>query len=82
MDDIYRNIEEYNPETEHKILIVFKDMIGDIISDQNLNPTVTKLFIRGKKISISNKKLNVWLYWCTKKYYAQFYMLFCHKNSK
>ena len=59
MDDIYRNIEEYNPETEHKILIVFKDMIGDIISDQNLNPTVTKLFIRGKKISISNKKLNV-----------------------
>ena len=59
MDDIYRNIEEYNPETEHKILIVFKDMIGDIISNQNLNPTVTKLFIRGKKISISNKKLNV-----------------------
>ena len=59
MDGIYRNIEEYNPETEHKILIVFKDMIGDIISDQNLNPTVTKLFIRGKKISISNKKLNV-----------------------
>ena len=43
------NIEEYNPETEHKTLIVFKDMIGDIISDQNLNPTVTKLFIRGKK---------------------------------
>ena len=30
MDDIYKNIEEYNPNKKRKILIVFDDMITDI----------------------------------------------------
>ena len=29
MDDIYKNIEEYNPNKKCKILIVFDDMIAD-----------------------------------------------------
>ena len=32
MDDIYKNIEEYNPVKERKILIVFSDMIADMLS--------------------------------------------------
>ena len=36
MDDIYKNIEEYNPNKKRKILIVFDDMIPDMISDKNL----------------------------------------------
>ena len=34
MDDVYQNIEEYNPNKKRKILIVFDDMIADILSKQ------------------------------------------------
>ena len=53
MDDIYENIEYYNPNKERKILIVFDDVIADIFSNKKLNPIVTELFIRGRKLNIS-----------------------------
>ena len=34
MNDIYKNIEEQNPNKEHKILIVFDDMIADTLSNK------------------------------------------------
>ena len=36
MDDIYKNIEEYNPKKKLKILIVFDDMIADMLNNKNL----------------------------------------------
>ena len=36
MDDIYENIEEYNPNKKYKILIVFDDMMTNILSNRNL----------------------------------------------
>ena len=36
MDDVYENIEEYDPDKEHKTLIVFDDMVADMLSNQNL----------------------------------------------
>ena len=53
IDNIYKNIEDYNSNKNHKILIVFDDMIDNIISNEKLNPIVTELFIRGRKLSIS-----------------------------
>ena len=53
MNDIYKNVEEYNPNKEQKILIVFDDMIADMLSNKKLNPIVTELFIRGRKLNIS-----------------------------
>ena len=53
MDDIYKNIEEYNPNKKWKILIIFDDMIADMLSNKKLNPTVTELFIWGRKFSTS-----------------------------
>ena len=53
MDDIYKNIEEYNPNKKHKILIIFDDMIADMLNNKRLNPVVTELFIRGRKLNIS-----------------------------
>ena len=53
MDVIYKNIEEYNPDKKRKILIVFDDMIADILNNNKLNPVVTELFIRGRKLNIS-----------------------------
>ena len=34
MDDIYKNIEEYNPNKKHKILITLDDMIADMLSNK------------------------------------------------
>ena len=52
MDDIYKNIEEYYSNKKPKILIVFDDMIADMLSNKKLNPIVTELFIRGRKLNI------------------------------
>ena len=51
--DVYKNIEDYNPIKKRKMLIVFDDMIADMISNNKLNPIVTELFIRGRKLNIS-----------------------------
>ena len=53
MQDVHKNIEEYNPIKERKVLIVFDDMIADMINNNKLNPIVTELFIRGRKLNIS-----------------------------
>ena len=43
MDDIYKNIEEYNQNKKRKILIIFDDMIANMLSNEKLNPIVTEL---------------------------------------
>ena len=53
MSDIYKNIAEYNTSEKRKILIVFDDMITDILSNKTLNPIVTELFIRRKTLNIN-----------------------------
>ena len=41
MYDVYKNIDEYNIDKEHKILIVFDNMIADTIKNKKLNSIVT-----------------------------------------
>ena len=53
MQDVYKNIEDYNPGKKRKILITFADMIADIINNKQINPVVTELFITGRKLNIS-----------------------------
>ena len=53
MQDVYKNIEEYNPEKNRNIPIVFDDMIADMINNKKLNSIVTEFFIRGRKLNIS-----------------------------
>ena len=67
MDDIYRNIEEYIPSKNCKILIIFDNLIADMLSNKMLNPIVTELFIRGKKA----------------KHFSSFYyiILFCYSKK-
>ena len=52
MHDVYKNIE-YNPDEERKTLIVFDDMIADMINNKQLDSIVTELFIRERKLHIS-----------------------------
>ena len=52
MQEFYKDIEEYNPG-KNKILIVFDDLIADMISNNKLNSIVTELIIRGRELNIS-----------------------------
>ena len=52
MHDVYKNINEYNPDKENKI-IIFDDMIADMIHNKKLNSIVTELLIRSRKLNIS-----------------------------
>ena len=53
MPDVYKNIYYYNPDKENKILIVFDDMIADMINNKKLDSIVNKLLIRDRKLNIS-----------------------------
>ena len=64
MNDNYKNIREYNSNNKRKILIAFDDMIVDMLSNKKLNPIVTELFIRGRKLNNSLFLLpNIILLW-------------------
>ena len=52
MKDIYKNVNGYNEDKERKIIIVFDDMIADLINNKNLNSVVTELFISDRKLNI------------------------------
>ena len=53
MQDVYKNIKECNPGQKRKVLVVFDDMITDMINNKKINPVVIELFIRGRKLNIS-----------------------------
>ena len=54
LNDIYKNIEERNPKKKKKNIGKknIDDMIADMLSNKELNPIVTELFIRGRKLNI------------------------------
>ena len=41
MNDIYKNIQESNPNKKRKKLIAFDDMLTEMLNNKDLNPTVT-----------------------------------------
>ena len=53
MKDAYKDIEDYNPGKNRKVLIIFDDMIADMIKNKKLDSIVNELFTRGRKINIS-----------------------------
>ena len=53
MDDVYENIHDYNSSRKRKILIVFDDMIADIMTNKKFQSIIKELFIRCRKLNIS-----------------------------
>ena len=53
MDDIYENINHYNPSIKRKMLIVFDDMIVDIMANKKIQAIIKELFSRCRKLNIS-----------------------------
>ena len=51
MPDVYKNIDEYNADKERKILLVFDDIITDMINNKKLNSVVMEIFIKGRKLN-------------------------------
>ena len=63
MDDVYKNTDDYNPKRKRKILIVFDDMITDIMTNKRFQAIIKELFIRCRK-------LNIYLPFITKSYFS------------
>ena len=53
MDDVYSNIDAYNPKRKRRILIVFDDMIADIMTNKKFQAIIKELFIRSRKLNMS-----------------------------
>ena len=53
MDDICKNVKDYNLDKKRKMLIVFDDMIAVMLNNEKLYLIVTELFIRGRILNIS-----------------------------
>ena len=53
MDDVYEDIDDYNPITKRKVFIAFHDMIADIMTNKKIQAIIKELFIRCRKLNIS-----------------------------
>ena len=53
MNDVYEKSDNYNPNRKRKILIVFDDMIADIMTNKKIQSLIKELFIRCRKLNIS-----------------------------
>ena len=73
MDDVYENIDDYNPSRKRKILIVFDDMIADTMTNKKLQAMIKELFIRCRKLNNS-------LVFITQSYFSVPKHLFDHEN--
>ena len=63
MDDVYNSLDDYNPKRKRKILIVFADMIADIMTNKRFQAIIKELFIRCRK-------LNIFLVFLTQSYFS------------
>ena len=75
MDDVYKNIDDYNPNRRRKILIGFDDMIADIMTNKKFQAVIKELFIRCRKINISLVFITV-LFFCPKRRKTKFYAFY------
>ena len=53
MDDVFENIDDYKTKMKRRILIVFDDMIADIMTNKKFESIITELFIMFRKLNIS-----------------------------
>ena len=77
--DVYNNIEDYNSKRSRKILIVFDDMIVDIMTYKRFQAITKELFIRCRKLNIS-EYISV-LFFCSKRSQIKLYTLPNNENS-
>ena len=79
MGDVYENIHDYSPNKNRKILMVFDDMIGDIMTNKKFQAITKELFIRCRKLNISLIFYSV-LFFCSKRCKIEFNTLFDYEH--
>ena len=52
-DDVYEDLEDYNPTKKTKLLLMLDYMLADMKTNKKLSPILTELFLRGRKLNIS-----------------------------
>ena len=80
MDDVYKNINYYNPSSKRKILLVFDDMIADIMTNKKFQTIIKQLFIRCKKTQYFTYFYRTVLFYSSKKCEIKFNTLFDYEN--
>ena len=63
-----KNIEKYSPNKKRKTLLVFDDMIADMLGNKKCKPIVTELFIRDRKLNLSHAFITQSYFTVSKKY--------------
>ena len=81
MNDVYENIDLYNLNRTRKILIVFDDMIADIMTNKKFQSIIKELFIRCRKINIFTCIYPSVLFFCTKRCKIKFNTLFNYEDQ-
>ena len=80
MDDVYENIDDYNPNRQRKILTVFDDTIADIMSNKKFQAIIKELFIRCRKLNISLVFITQSFIFCSKSCQTKSNSLFDYEN--
>ena len=81
MDDVYEDIDNYNPKRNKKVLIVFDDMIADIMTNKRFQAIIKELFIRCRKLNISLVFITQ-SYFCSKRSQTKFNTLFDYEDHQ
>ena len=80
MDDVYEDIDDSNPTRKRKILIVFDDIIADIMSNKKIQALVEELFIRCRKLNIALVFIPQSYFFYSKRCQIKFNTLFDYEN--
>ena len=79
MDDGYENTDGYNPSRQRNILIIFDDMIADILTNKKFQGKIKELLLRYRKLNISLVFITA-LFFCSKICQIKFNTLFDYEN--
>ena len=82
IDDVYKNINDYNPRRKRKILIVFDDMIADVKGNKKLQAIIEDLFIKLQKTQYFTRFYHTVLFFCSKRCKMKFNTLFDYDNKQ
>ena len=80
MDDVYNNIDDYKPTRKRNVLIVFDDMITDIMTNKKFQAIIKELFMRCRKLNISFAFITQ-SHFCLKRSHIKFYTLPIHNKK-
>ena len=80
MDDVYNNIDDYNPTRNRTNLLVFDDMIADVMTNKKFQAIVKELFIICRKLNISLVFITI-LFFCSKISQIKFCTLSINEDS-